>query len=204
MNFPTPADNGSNAVNNDDSTAVYDSRMDDQEEYWAVVDTERFLQKMCVSYGVAVDNGFARYTEAEGESPLADHGLFYYRTKKEMADDLSSRREDGDLDSDQTLPEYKDQFETPEYDHVVVSADNAGDFGLDADLFDDNEEIFLPEDYEPETDGDGNLVVWYETDGETTYTKDDVLETLRGVDGIGPKTAGKALNALESAGIVNL
>ena len=206
MNFPTPSETDSDSAANTETETetVYDGRMDDMEEYWAVIDTERFLQKMCLTYGVAVDGEFARYTDAEGESPIADHGLFYYRTKKEMGSELSDRRADGDLNDDQNLPNYKDQFGELETDHVVVSKENAEDFGLDAELFEDDEEIQLPEEYEPETDDDGNLIVWYETDGQSEYTKDDVLDALNGVSGIGPKKAGKALNALQDAGIINL
>lgn len=205
MSFPTPADNDSNAAETTETETetVYDGRMDDQEDYWAVVDTERFLQKLCVANNVAVDDGFARYTDAEGESPLADHGLFYYRQKKETGSELSDRRSDGDMNEDQTLPAYTDQFGSPEYDHVVVSAENAADFGLSADQFEDDEEIHLPTAYEPETDADGNLVVWYDADEDTAeYTKDDVLDALNGVKGVGDKTAGRALNALQDAGIV--
>ena len=210
MNFPTPSDsNGDSAATTETETeteTVYDGRMDEQEEYWAVIDTERFLQKLCLTNGVAVDDSgkrpYARYTDAEGESPLADHGLFYYRTKKEMGGELADLRSDGDLNDDQNLPNYKHEFGAPEFDHVVVTAENAEDFGLDAEIFGDDEEIFLPTDYEPETDDDGNLVVWYETENDAEYTKDDVLTALNDVKGLGPKKAGKALNALQDAGIV--
>lgn len=204
MNFPTPSESVSTETTTETETEskTFEERSDDFETYWAVVDTERFLQKMCLNYGVAVDGKFARYTDAEGESPLADHGLFYYRQKKELAADLRGRRDDGDLPDDATLPTYTDEYPEPEYDHVVVSQENAEDFGLDADLFEDDETIFLPSEYEPETDDDGNLVVWYNSDVE--YTKNDVLTALKSVDGIGDKTAGKALNALKDAGIIDL
>lgn len=202
MNFATPSADGSTETETETETTTetYDGRMDDMEEYWGYVDTERFLQKMCVAFGVAVDDGFARYTEAEGESPLADHGLFYYRQKKELGNELRDQREGDELNDDQNLPAYRDQFETPEYDYTEVSADNAEDFGLDADQFEDDEVMYVPEEYEPETNDDNELIVWYNTDGD--YTKDDVLEALNDVSGIGPKKAGKALNALQDAGIV--
>jgi hypothetical protein len=200
MEFKTPTA----ADTETETETVYDGRHDGQEEYWAYVDTERFVQKLCLSFDVANDGGYARYTEAEGESPLADHGLFYYRQKKEMAAELSEKRSDGEMNDDQTLPEYKNQFETPEWDHVVVSAENAEDYGIDPELFGDDEEIHVPEEYQPETDEDGTLVIWYETDGDSEYTKNEVLEALKSVSGIGDAYAGRQLNALEDAGIISL
>jgi hypothetical protein len=204
MSFPTPAETAvetENTATVTEEAPIYDGRMEEMEDYWAVIDTERFLQKLCLTLDVAVDGEFARYTDAEGESPIADHGLFYYRTKKDMAGDLADRRSEGDLNDDQNLPNYKDQFGELEQDHTVITKDNAEDFGLDADLFEDDEEISLPDEYEPETDDEGNLVVWYNQDGD--YSQNDVLTALNAVKGIGPKTAGRALNALQDAGIVD-
>jgi hypothetical protein len=204
MEFKTPTAADTETETETETETVYDGRHDGQEEYWAYVDTERFVQKLCLSFDVANDGGYARYTEAEGESPLADHGLFYYRQKKETADELADLRSDGEMNDDQNLPNYKDQFGTPEWDHVVVSAENAEEYGIDPELFGDDEEIHVPEEYQPETDEDGTLVIWYATDGDSDYTKDDVLKALNGVKGIGDKKAGKALNALEDAGILSL
>ena len=201
---PTAAETETETKTETETETVYDGRHDGQEEYWAYVDTERFVQKLCLSFDVAVDGGYARYTEAEGESPLADHGLFYYRQKKELAAELSEKRSDGEMNDDQTLPNYKDQFGTPEWDHVVISAENAEEYGIDADLFDEDEEIHVPEEYQPETDEDGTLVIWYETDGDSEYTKADVLAALNSVTGIGDKKSGQALNALIDAGIVTV
>jgi hypothetical protein len=202
MDFPTRdgETETETATATETEPATYDGRHDEMETYWAVIDTERYIQKLCVSYDVAVDNGFARYNDAKGESPIADDGLFYYQTKQQMGDDLTEKRDEGELNSDQNLPNYKDQFGAPEFEHAEITAENAEDFGLDADLFDDDETIFLPDEYEPETDDDDVLIIWNKADGE--YTKNDVLKALNGVKGIGDKKAGNALNALQDAGIV--
>lgn len=204
--FPTRNRSTDTEATDDESEAspIYDGRDDDQEAYWQLVETERFLTKLCVAEDVATnDDGGVWFKDAEGESPLADDGLFYYRNKKELGEQLKTERQNGDRPADQNLPNYKDQFGTPEWEHDELTADNCEEIGLDPDTFDDDEVIHLPAAYEPETDDDGHLLVWYETDNQSECSKDDVLAALNDTEGIGDKTAGKALNSLIDARIVD-
>jgi len=203
MNFPTPAESVSAETETQTETEespIFGERNDDFEAYDAVINTEGVLQLLCLTNGVGVDGDFARYTEAEGESPLADHGLFYYRQKNEMKADFRERRESGDLPEDANLPNYREEFPEPDFDHVVVSKENAAEFGIDPEVVPEDREYTLPTDYEPETDDDGNLIVWYES--TSNHSVNDYLAALESVDGIGKKTSGRALNALQAAGLV--
>ena len=205
VNFPNPSDVSTETETTEtepEPETVYDGRHDEQEGYWAVVDTERYIQKLCLTYDVGVDTSgkrpYARYNDVDN-SPLADHGLTYYRSKTEQADDLADKRESGELEDDQNLPAYKDQFETPEWDHGVVTKENARDYGVDPEFMGDDEQIFVPDEYDLPTDENDELLVWSETpEAGDGLTVAQVLEIADGVKGLGPKTHERLAEALEN------
>ena len=201
--FPTP-DRTQSAENNtteDDDNDVFAERMDEMEVYWGLVDTERFVQKVSVAYDVGVnEDGYAVYKDVSDDSPIAEDGLYYYQEKREQGQELSDKRDSGELNDDQTLPEYKDQFGEPEHDHTYITAENAENYGLEPEQFEEGEAIHLPDAYEPPVDDDGNLLVWYDDQPVTT---DRVIESLEKVDGISNKRAGKVLNQLQEDGIID-
>lgn len=196
-------------ADNDADTAVYAERMDAQEEYWAAVECFRAANKMLRQHDIAVqDNGSVFAKEAENESPLAALGVQLYLAKDEQGSELTEQRKSGDLDDEQNLPNYKDQFGTPEWDHTEVTADNAEELGVDSEHFDDDETLFVPDDFSDliPTKDNGSLKLYYDTDTDSpepaTVSKEAVLESLNDTEGIGKKTAGKALNQLEADGII--
>lgn len=204
IEFPDPSDSSNTAENNsedNENTGPFSGRNADMESYWMKVDTERYIQKLCQRFSVGTqETGYAQYKKVEDESPLAADGLLYYRAKKELASELSDRRQDGDWTDEMTLPGYKEQVGVPDLDCTVISAENADEFGLSPDQFDDDEEIHLPDEYELPTDDDGQLVVWY----DQPVTTERVLESLQSVKGIGDKKAGKALNKLQADGLIEV
>lgn len=188
---PETADSSNDSNNNaDDSDSnPFDERDEQFEHYWGNVDAERFVQKYCMTHDIFVDDGMAKYLPHEGDSPLAELGLHYYRTKKEIKSEINER----DLNDDQDLFTYRDQFDEPEYDHVVIDANNAEDYELSPDQFDEGEQIHLPDNFEMPNQ-DGKVQVWYDNE------VNDVLESLKEVNGIGDQMAGKALNQLQEDG----
>ena len=208
MAFPTPSENdvSTDSENSDSENKTFDGRNEDMEDYKAVIDAESAIQALCMTHGVGVDGGFARYNDVKDESPLAEMGLFYYQKKQEMKTELRDSREseDGELSEDQNLPAYMDQFGEPEYEYDEITAENAGDFGIDAEHISEDRTLYVPTELELPTDEDGNLKLWNDEDGESEFdhTKEDVLEVLSSVKGAGDTITGRQLNALQEAGIV--
>lgn len=193
LETPTRDDVSNDAENNQ----TFDSRHDKLEQYWAYVDAVRFFKKLCEQYDVAVqDNGYVQFTDASDASPIAADGLMYYKKKEQLKSELQDDRADGTLESDQDLPAYRDQFESPEFEHTEVTAENAEQVALSPDQFEDDEALHIAEAYEPETDEKGAPVIWWD-DG---VTERDIAESAMQVKGIGSQKAGKVVNQLRRDG----
>lgn len=157
-------------------------------DYWGYTDLKRYGQKACQTLGVAK-------VKDAGKSPFADHYCHFRDEQKVLKDKVNGQ---GDFEADGalpgSLPDFKEAFGEPEFDHIKVTADNADEFGIDPDLFKEDEDpIFVKADYEvPET-------VWYddeETDGDLTL--ETVLRIAEETDGIGKKTLAALKANLEA------
>jgi len=194
----------------DDATPTFDDRNDDQEQYWANVNCYRAINKIMLDNDVAVtENGGIFAKKAENESPLAALGVQLYNAKDELGTELTERRKSDEWDDDMTLPNYKEQFGTPEWKHTKVTAENADEEGFNSEFFDDDEVLFIPADFgDLLPTNDGGLVVWYDTDENSpepaTVSKAAVLESLNNTEGVGQKSAGRILNQLQADGIIEI
>jgi hypothetical protein len=207
MNFPTPAVDVSNETETNTETeteTVFDGRTDEYETYWAVVDAYRFLGKLARTYLFIAEDRENGVTNADiaalvDRSPIARDWQFYKETKDEIKDDLNDRR-GSDFPQEASLPTYKDEMETPDFDCMEITEDTLEDFGIAADTWSDRDELIcLPSEYEPETDDEGNLLVYFAEEGDEV-SDDAVLEAFRSVDRIGDVKATEALEALKEAG----
>ena len=214
MSFPTPSsssndnENSSPAVETEpepEPESVYETLSDEQietlQDYWMVVDTYRGISKLARTH--LFENGDrpsnADIAALKGQSPIADHFVFYKDAKDDMKTSLREMRENGDIPSEVGLRGFKEEID-PDFEHEVLNRDNAADFGVNPATFTDNDDdILIPNEYEPETDDDGNLVVWSAESGDEV-SDDEVLETLKTVNRLGEKTAEGAVKALKAAG----
>lgn len=213
MSFPTPADSSTAAANTTEDTeaeaeekSVYETLSDEAvelyDDYDMIVETYRLVRKAAVTHLFDSPKGVSNADIAalKGRSPLADHFVFYKEAKDDLKDQFRELRANDELPTEVSLPGYREWAESPNYDHETITADNAADFGINPETFNDDEDpVHLPDEYEPVTDDDGNLVVWAAESGDTV-ADDDVISTLQGVDRIGDKKAEAALEALKDAG----
>jgi hypothetical protein len=194
MAFPTPDETAvstetANPTETEPETTFGGNRDDDYEDYWAICDAYRGIKKMCLTHLFDGDKVSNRTIEDKAEvSPLAEHFVFYKEQKDGIKATLKERRANDELPKGASLPAYREEFETPDFDHDVLTADNADEWGLTAGVFrDDEDAIFVPEAYEPPMDDDGNLIVYHsqDTDGPSLEA---VLAAAAETDGIGEKT----------------
>ncbi|UBF22688.1 hypothetical protein HRTV-25_gp107 [Halorubrum tailed virus 25] len=214
MAFPTPNDSNDSNQNNaaaaepepePEPESVYDTLSDEQietlQDYWMVVDTYRGISKLCRThlFGDGDRPSNADIAALKGQSPLADHFVFYKDAKDDMKASLREMRENGDIPSEVGLRGFKEEIE-PDFEHEVLNVENAADFGVNPETFTDNDDdILIPDEYEAPTDDEGNLVVWAAESGDEV-SDDEVLETLKTVNRLGDKTAEGAVEALKEAG----
>lgn len=212
MNFPTPSDSVSTETETNTETeteteekSVYETLSDevveDLQEYWMVVDTYRLVGKLARTHLFdspdSVSN--ADITALQDRSPIAAHFVFYKEHKDDLKAHFQTLRNDEEIPSEVGLRGFKEEMD-PDFDNTELSRDNAEEFGINPEAFyDDEDPILVPEEYEPETDEEGNLVVWNAEEGDEV-TDDELLNTLEGVSGVGPKTTPKILEALSEAG----
>lgn len=196
MAFPTPADSSSTTTETtteDDEQTPFEQLTDEQREtyqdYWGVVETYRGVKKMCLTHlfdnpeGVTNDEILA-HTE---HSPLAEHFEFYMEQKNDLKDSLRDSRDDGDLPEQMSLPDFKDETD-PDFEYEVLSVENAEDWSINPEAFyDDEDAIWVPDEYEPPTDDDGHLTVWHNSP-EGGLSVSQVLDIAEDTDGIGQKT----------------
>jgi hypothetical protein len=178
--------NQNNSGANNDPKAKYEGHEETYNDYWQAVGMVRYLGKACRTLGVAK-------VKDEGSSPWADHYVHFRAIKDDLKDRVNGDGEEDALPG--SLPDFRNVFETPEWDHIEVTKENAADYGLDPETFNDDEDpIYVMADYEAPEE------VYYAESGEEA-TEDDVTEALTTVDGIGEGRAEKALEALKDAGL---
>lgn len=174
-----------------DETTFGGERVDDYEDYWKAISMVRFEQKACKTLGVAK-------VKDAGKSPYADHYAHFAGIAYGEGNTFADRENPAGLhgkcaDLDGSLPKYKEEFETPEGDFEVITAENCEEYGIDSDHFGEDEDpIFVPSDYEPPAE------VWY----ETVANEETVTEVLQGISGIGEARAEEAYKALSDAGLL--
>ncbi|WP_200531609.1 MULTISPECIES: hypothetical protein [unclassified Halorubrum] len=185
--LPTQTDSTANNQTDSDSndeTTFGGERIEEYEDYWKAISMVRLLKKSCKALGVAK-------VKDSGKSPWADHYGHFAAIAYGTDDEPGLKETCQDLPGN--LPEYKDEFETPEGDFDVITAETAEDFGLPADDFGDDEDpIFVPVEYEAPEE------VWYEVSADETT----VTEVLEGISGIGEARAAEAYKALKEAGLL--
>jgi hypothetical protein len=200
MNFPTP---GETAVSTDSTTetetetevSVYETLSDDHKElfqtYWAVVETYRGVKKLAVTYLFDNPEGVSNADVAalQDRSPLAEHFVFYKEQKDALKDQFRTLREDGEIPKETSLPGFKDDMD-PDFEYKVLSAENSADeWGINPETFyEDEGEIWFPEDYEAPTDDEGNLLVWNKETEDDEVVLENILKIAEDTDGIGDKT----------------
>lgn len=214
MNFPTPADSSSNDNQSNTEAAPepepkpkewYETLSDEENEafqnYWAVVDTYRGIKKLCLThlFDDVSNKQNSEIASLRDRSPIADHYVFYQKAKEDVKDTIQKLRKDGDIPTKAGLREYKANVE-PEFEHTVLTKENAENNGVNPETFNDKEDnILFPEAYEFPTDDDGNLIIWAKQSGDE-LDNDEVLEIVSGASGVGDKTATNVVEALEESG----
>lgn len=180
-------DSPSNTDNSDEFT----ERRDDFEGYDGVCQILHYLGKF------VRNTDEISYDMDEGVSPIIDEAADKRAVKNDMSDDFEDMRESGELSDDQHRGSYRESFPEPDFEYQRINADNASDFGLSSDQFDDDEEILLPEDFDmPAKDGSPHLL-W-----DTDTDANDICATMKQVDQVGKKRSGKLLNCLQDDGFL--
>nr|BDD45078.1 hypothetical protein 10 [bacterium] len=170
----------------DQETTFGGERVEEYEDYWKAISMVRLLKKSCKALGVAK-------VKDAGKSPWADHYGHFAAIAYGTDDEKGLKDVTAEMKGN--LPKYKDEFEAPEGEFEVITKENADEFGLPEDAFEDDEDpIFVPEDYEAPAE------VWYHNEGEEADTE-TAKDALEGVSGVGEARAEEALEALKDAGI---
>jgi len=210
--LPTDETTETEQTTETETEAVFPQRDEDYEAYRATVETYRFVRKLAESWlfpdRAGDDDNRVTNKEIEGladKSPLADHFVFYKKQKKAIKDGLKADREDGDRPKSHSLPAYKKEWPEPEYEYDTVTEDDLEALGIHPGTwYDSDEEIHVPAEYEPETDDDGKLMVWYPSarmdlaDEDKDAVVARVLEIASETDGIGEKTLASLKANLEA------
>lgn len=213
MNFPTPAD--SDSTNNQPTEAAetetetlewYETLSDEANEafqnYWAVVDTYRGLKKLCLTHLFDNPDGVSNSEIASlrDRSPIADHWVFYQEQKETQKEAIQQLRDDDEISTQAGLRGYKANVDA-DFDHTILSEDNAQDNGVKPDTFyDDEDPIFMPEAYEFPTDSEGNLEIWSAQSGDK-LSDSDRFQVISDAEGVGDKTAENVIETLTEAGV---
>ncbi|OYR58507.1 hypothetical protein [Halorubrum halodurans] len=212
MAFPTPKTTDVSNTNTDSEAAdpepesVYETLSDEHlellKEYDMVVETYRGVRKIAATHLFTNPEDVSNSDIAShvGRSPLADHYVFYKDAKDDIKQQLRELRSDEEIPGEVSLPGYRDWNGEPDFDHEILSRDNAADeWGVNPKTFyDDEDEIYFPEAYEPPVDDDGNLIVWAKESGDEA-TDDEILSLLIDeADGCGEKTAENVLETLRT------
>jgi hypothetical protein len=192
LSFANYDDSTDSENDEDDEAAAYTERDEGAELRDSHIQAERFIQAICQNQLPTGDSDYVSYLDHE-DSPLAQCGLHHYRTKKELKEER---------DEPVNLPEYRECFPEPAYDHFVVTADNADDFGIDPDYFgEDTDPITVPESLELPKNDDGNVAVEGDSsESDDRLTPEEATDIMTNGHKVGDKTAGAAFNALEEAG----
>jgi hypothetical protein len=213
MSFPTPSRNVSNAAETTEAAeteaeteeeTVYEALNDEitekLQEYWMVVDTYRGISKLARSHLFETPEGVtnADITALQDRSPLASDFVFYKEAKDDLKAHFQDLRNDDEIPNEVGLRGFKEEM-APEFDSDELSRDNAEEFGVNPEAFyDDEDPILVPDEYEPETDEDGNLVVWTAEAGDEA-TDEEVISTIKDTSGVDSK-APDVLETLKEAG----
>lgn len=169
-----------------DPMAKYEGHTETYNDYWQAVGMVRYLGKACRSLGVAK-------VKDAGSSPFADHYVHFRDLKDGLKDEVNGNDDHEALPG--SLPDFRDNVGTPEWDHTEVTAENAEEFGLDPETFKEDEDpIYVMDSYEAPEE------VWYAEEGEEA-DEQAVVDALSEVSGIGEARAEKALKALKDAGM---
>lgn len=197
MSITLPSSDSIDAENDesDAEDTVFDERVEAYEDYWKLCSVIRVVSGVAETAGVPTF-----FKDAADESPLAAYGYEIAKMKSDQKAEIADMKDAGDLPEDANLPEYVDQFETPEYDHDVITAEDTAEWSLPDDHVDDDDPIFVPDDMDLPTNDDGTIRLEYNDQPASHAEAAQVL--VDEVDGIGKKRAGRAVNALVEAGII--
>jgi hypothetical protein len=186
--LPTQTDSDSDSNENNTQTETETvfggERVEEYEDYWQAISMVRLLKKSCQALGVAK-------VKDQGKSPWADH--YGHFAAIAYGDDNTEGLKQACKALEGNLPAYKDEFEAPEGEFDIITAENADEFGLPEGSFGEDEDcIFVPVEYEaPET-------VWF----DVTANEATVTEVLEGISGIGEARATEAYEALKATGLL--
>ena len=189
ISLPQTGENsGKNSGSDSDSDpmAKYEGNEETYNDYWQAVGMVRYLGKACRTLGVAK-------VQDAGSSPWADHYVHFRDLKDGLKDEVNGNDDHEALPG--SLPDFRDNVGTPEWDHTEVTAENAKEFGLDPETFKEDEDpIFVMDSYEaPEG-------VWKAEEGEEADEK-AVREAFETVNRVGEATSEELVKALKDAGM---
>jgi hypothetical protein len=189
ISLPQTGENsGKNSGNSGeaDPMAKYEGNEETYNDYWQAVGMVRYLGKACRTLGVAK-------VQDAGSSPWADHYVHFRDLKDGLKDEVNGNDDHEALPG--SLPDFRDNVGTPEWDHTEVTAENAKEFGLDPETFKEDEDpIFVMDSYEAPEE------VWYAEEGEA-LSDEEHLKVLTDADGVGKATAENILKHLKETNI---